>query len=526
MAKTSCEACGSSDAREVYEDGHSYCFSCGSYFKADGEAPKDKAGGKKLVNGVTVKALKSRNLQEDTCKLYGYGVAKYNGKPCQVATLRDAKGRRTGQKLRFKNKDFLFIGDSKPKTLFGRHLCRDSGKMIVVTEGEIDAMSVTQVMGKQYPAVSVPQGAKDAAKSIKANLEWLSKFDKVVLAFDADEDGRVAAEECAQVLPPGKAHIVNWPEDTKDANDLLKSRRYKELTNAVWGASQWRPDEIVAGEDLWDLVLTPPSAGLELPYPVLNEMTLGARAGEIVTVCAGSGIGKSEFVRQIAYKFAQRGEKVGYIALEESVRRTVLGLMGLHMDRRLHMEDVTKLDRQDLHKAFTETVSKFVLYDHFGSLAVDNLVARVRYMARALDVRWIVLDHVSIVISGTEDGDERRMLDNVMTALRSLAEEAGVGIFVVSHLKRPKDGSYNEGRKVSLTDLRGSAALEQLSDTVIGLERNQQDEANADLTTVRLLKCRWTGKTGRADFLRYDHETGWMNPCDGPQSEFEEEDPY
>jgi len=45
---------------------------------------------------------------------------------------------------------------------------------------------------------------------------------------------------------------------------------------------------------------------------------------------------------------------------------------------------------------------------------------------------------------------------------------------------------------------------------VVGLERNQQDKDNANLTTIRILKNRWTGETGIACHLEYSKETGRM----------------
>jgi twinkle protein len=131
-------------------------------------------------------------------------------------------------------------------------------------------------------------------------------------------------------------------------------------------------------------------------------------------------------------------------------------------------------------------------------------------MAKALDVDYIVLDHLSIVVSGLGDGDERRMIDNTMTKLRSLVEECNIGMIVVSHLKRPEGKGHEDGAATSLAHLRGSAAIAQLSDIVLGLERNQQDPANKNVTALRVLKNRFTGDTGLCCHLQYDKNTGRM----------------
>ena len=151
------------------------------------------------------------------------------------------------------------------------------------------------------------------------------------------------------------------------------------------------------------------------------------------------------------------------------------------------------------------------MYDHWGSIQGDNLLGRIRYMAKVLDVEYVVLDHLSIVVSGIGDGDERRMIDNTMTMLRSLVEETKIGMILVSHLKRPDGKGHEEGAITSLAQLRGSASIAQLSDMVIGLERNQQDPDNKNQTIVRVLKNRFSGETGIATALHYNQDTGALN---------------
>ena len=133
-------------------------------------------------------------------------------------------------------------------------------------------------------------------------------------------------------------------------------------------------------------------------------------------------------------------------------------------------------------------------------------------MIRSCGCRWIILDHLSLVVSGLTDGDERRNIDNAMTRLRSLVQETGAGVLLVSHLKRP-DGNkgHEEGQRTTLAQLRGSAAIGQLSDIVIGLERDLQDEDAKNITTIRCLKNRFSGVTGVCCNLRFDPDTGRMS---------------
>ena len=130
------------------------------------------------------------------------------------------------------------------------------------------------------------------------------------------------------------------------------------------------------------------------------------------------------------------------------------------------------------------------------------------------DCKWVVVDHLHMLVSALAEGDERRAIDNIMTRLRSMVEETGAGIILVSHLRRV-DGNkgHENGISVSLSHLRGSNSIAQLSDCVIALERNQQseDELEARTTKLRVLKSRYTGDVGMATALVYDKETGRLS---------------
>ena len=505
----SCEKCGSSDARAEYSDGSSYCFSCSAYLKGDGEPQMEETQvcmNLGLIEGHTT-ALTKRNIHAETCEKFGYKVGTYNGQPVQIADYRNKEGRVVAQKLRFHNKDFMILGEASEMTLFGQHLF-NGGKMVVVTEGEIDCLSVSQTQGNKWPVVSIPTGAQSAVKAIKKNMEWLEKFEKVVFMFDNDEAGIKASKACASLLSVGKARVATLP--LKDANDLLMAGRGAEIVDAMWNAKEYRPDGIVGGSELWDYITKVDlQESVSYPYAGVSAMTHGLRKGELVTICAGSGIGKSQFCRELAHWLLRNGKTIGYIALEESVRRTALGILAIEASKPLHIKPES-ITPQELENLFVGTIKdRFFTYDHFGSMDSENLLNRVRFMAKGCGCEYIVLDHLSIVVSGMGDGDERRLIDNTMTKLRSLVEELKIGLVLVSHLKRPEGRGHEDGATTSLSQLRGSAGIAQLSDIVIGLERDQQADGNErNITTIRILKNRFTGETGISCRLDYNKETG------------------
>jgi twinkle protein len=437
-----CPECGSEDNLARYSDGHGFCFGCNHYEPGDGESreagPKSKLA-PELLRGLQYKALPKRGINEKTVRKFGYAVATYNGSPVQVAPFHDAEGAIVAQHIRFPNKDFIWLGEPKSAGLWGQQLWRDAGKMVVVTEGEIDAMSISQLQDNRWPVVSIRSGASGAKKDIAKAVSWLEGFETVVFAFDMDEPGRKAAADCALLLTPGKAKIWTLPEGFKDANDMLVAGKHKELMDCVWGAKVYRPDGIVPVDETWDLLMAEePDSTVPYPWNGIQNKTWGLRLGEIVTFCAGSGVGKSQVCRELAVHLVENKQKVGYIALEESVKRSVRGLVSILVNALVHLPNVRKAIPVETMKAAWEKLNGHVyFYDHWGSIDSDNLFQRIRYLVHACGCKWIVLDHISIIVSGDAEGDERRNIDNLMTKLRSMVEELNIGMLLVSHLKRP-----------------------------------------------------------------------------------------
>ena len=512
-----CPSCGSKDNLARYDDGHGYCFGCGYHEQEKPSGEKSWAAplstsedeGEDQVFKVTgeTRAIASRRITEETCAKWGYKLGDYSGTPAHIAYYYDKKRRPVAAKVRYPDKSFVWIGDSKSVGLYGDWLWRDTGKMIVVVEGEIDALSVSQLQNNKYPVVSVPNGAAGAVRSVRKNISFFEKFEKTIFMFDNDTAGQDAMHECAKLLSPGKAHIAQLP--LKDASDMLVAGRGSEVIDAIWGAKQYRPDGIVNAADLWDTV-SGSNESFRVPYTFegLNKSTHGIGLRELTTITAGTGVGKSAFVREIAYDLLMNKDMtVGMMMLEEGLRRTMQGILGIHMNKVLHVDST--IDEGELRKSFDAVTknNRLHLYDSFGSTDPDVLIEKLRYMAVGLGCNFIVFDHISIAIAGL-DVDDRKALDIMVTKLRSLVEETGVGILMVAHLRRLEGNKGHEnGVTTSLSHLRGSQSIAQTSDVVIGLERDQQGE-NRNTTTVRILKNRFSGITGEACKLLYCETTG------------------
>lgn len=511
-----CENCHSSDANSLYDDGHQHCFACGHTVFSDENNSEYTVKRKNSMKAVdikgTIKSIPDRGITQQTCEKFG--VTQDESK--QYYPYANSDGSIVAVKSRtVADKSFSISGSFGAAALFGQHLFHSGGKYVTVYEGELDALAGYQLTGSQWPSVSIRNGAQAALKDCKAQYEWLNSFDNIVICFDADEPGQKAAKEVAELFGQ-KAKIVKHKSGYKDACEYLQSGATKEFVNEWWKAEAYVPDGIVNAADLWEEICTPePAAEAQYPWKGLNKLLYGFRRAELITVTAGSGLGKSQFLREILYHLLKTTDwKIGGLFLEESTRKTARSIMSLHANKLLHLPD-TPVTEQELKEAFDATLgtNRVYLFDHFGSSDVDNIANRIRYMAKACDCRVIFLDHISIVVSGLDNGDERKAIDNMMTKLRTLVQELEVTLICVSHLRRPQgNAGHEDGQAVSLSQLRGSGAIAQLSDAVITLERNSmaENELGRHRTKVAVAKNRYSGATGPACDLQYIKETGRM----------------
>lgn len=459
-------------------------------------------------------AVPSRCIDKATAQSHGFGEAKMSGKTCQAFTYCDSKGEPVAQKVKFKGKKFTIVGDASKMQLWQQHRYAPGGKKLLITEGETDLLCWQSInAGKEWPAVSLPNGADPKAKAIRENLEFVASFDEVILCFDNDEAGRKCADAAMEILPPGKAKIMKIPGGYNDICEAAAAGLKSELRDAYWNAKVHRPDGIVGSEEILDAVINFEAIGVPSPWSGLNEKTYGFREGELVTITAGTGIGKSHVCRVLANHLIQQGHRIGYISLEESLARTGLGMLEQVLKKPLHLGRDGITDKE-IREAWAKHLDgKVSVFNHFGSMDADNLLSKIRYMRVVDGCNFIILDHLSILVSGWDGatGDERRLIDNVMTTLRSLVAQTGVGMILVSHLSRldSKQKTHEEGGRPRLRDLRGSQSIPQLSDTVLALSRNQQGD-RPNLSEMWVLKCRYTGLTGKACNLEYAPSTGEM----------------
>ncbi len=522
---TSCESCGSSDANAVYSDGSAYCFSC----------RKNTAAGTEYTEvefNVVQSQLTLDEIQQlpiDTFRgiskkvLYNAGVKiEYDDKrniTSHYYPITVNKKIKAYKKRIVATKDFRVVGKAEVPELFNQV---NSGKRknLVITEGEVDCLSILEMLTKakaQFDVVSIVNGAQSARRNIASNLDFVNKYEKVFIAFDNDEHGIEAAKDVAHIIKPGKAHIVNSIH--KDANEALSKDLIDEYLQDIWGAKVYKPDAFITGEKIWQ-AFKERSEIKSVAYPDclkgLNDKLFGMRLGEITLFTSGTGSGKSTVVKETILNLLEKTEdKIGLISLEESIGDTATKLIGMSIMKNIRMPgDVTDEEaRKGYEKVFGD--ERLILLDHQGSVADSSLLDRIEYLA-ALGCNYLILDHITIAVSeGVDGATGNEAVDKVMSSLLKIVKRYNIHLTLISHLRKSsgEGKSFEEGVMPNLDSIKGSGSIKQISFDIIGFARNMMAAEKSDRNIVKfaVLKSRFSGDTGMCGQANYNVDTGRLN---------------
>lgn len=533
--------CGSSDAFS-YKDGDKfgYCFSCGESSPVDEDMvvpvkkPSTRVTSMTLddIQELEIRGFEERKIKKNVAAYYDVRVQydeSGNIKAHLYPYTRD--GKLVAYKRRTLPKKFQTIGDWKDVDLFNQTKARGSDRL-VITEGEIDAMSVSAAQyekyGKFFPVVSLTSAA--VLETLIRNRQWVRSFKEVVLCFDQDDAGRKATEEAAKIIGYDKVKICTLPE--KDANEVWLKQGGNELLNCLFNAQAYSPAGIVRGEAIWEQFTAIQDAVIVAYPPALAELQeklRGIRQGDLDLFTSGTGAGKSTVIKEIMLHLHEKTEDmIGLVSLEESVGDTAEKFVGMALKKNLARLD-KKLTDEELRKGFEKVFSdeRIMLLDHQGAVSDDSLLDKIEYMA-LMGCKYIVLDHITIAVSeGAEGRTGNEAFDFVMNGLLKIVKKHNIWLGVISHLRKTDNKSkpFEQGYMPSLDDIKGSGSIKQISFNVIAFCRDMThaDAKIRNTIRFRVLKARRSGDTGDAGAASYDPKTGRLSKSDLTDFDFDEE---
>lgn len=494
-------------------------------------------------------ALLERGLSQEDAILYEIRTAlstKDGKTPVKTYfPYRNKQGEIIGYKTRDwtlpKEHDFHFgvVGAVKISCqMFGQNLCEKGGKKLFIVEGEeeavalrnciIQSMKGTKWEGRLNPnVVSVSCGTGNAAESVAHNLDFVSSFSEIILAFDSDQatpkelskgimKGKEATEDVAGLLLTNNLYTLTHPHGCKDSRDCLLAGYAVELGKiCAFGLEKYSPEKIVSGNDVdIDALIKPLREGHYINrYPSLMEKLHGIRTGnELITYTAFSGVGKSTLSREIAWELCSAGYKVGFIFLEEPTIKTQQSLICLELGVRLpdfRVNPLAVATKEGIQAAKDKVLSngRTFFLDHFGSLKVEKLMQQIKYLYFICGCEHIFIDHISMVVAGLESNNERKDIDMLYEELAAFITNNNITIHAVCHLKRvderTKDGEDGQPywRQVKKEMLRGSSGIEAMSSCIIALENEVLPDETRGRVRTKILKDREWGILGVCDTM-------------------------
>lgn len=517
-----CPNCDSSDAYQLYDDGHGYCYSCKTDVqnkqvdneedvcypsKNTIEDTKDivedtkdivKDNKDTLICGRGIYLYKTlRGISENTMKKYNTQVKEVDGVEVSVGFPYHMDDKHAMKIRRLDHKEFFSMGDMNHMALFGMDVFSPGqGSSITITEGELDAMSAYQMLGSKRTVVSV-RGSSSALKDCKKAFDFISSYDKIYLCLDNDKAGQDATKEVAALFDVNKIHHVKMGE-FKDANEYLDNGKQRAFISIWHEAKKFMPKGIISSFSEVERILDEQANQSIATYPfeTLNTMTHGIRTKEVVLFTAQEKVGKTEIIRAIEHHLIKTtDDNIGIIHLEEGERRAIQGLVGYELQLPAHLPD-SGLSNQDTIEAYKKLAGRddrVHYYAHFGSDDPNTILDRVRYLAAACNCKFIFLDHITMVVTGFEGDDERKKLDFLSTRLAGMARDLDFCLFLVSHV--------NDAGQT-----RGSRNIAKVADILIHLERDVEaaDERTRNTTTMMVRGNRFSGATGPSSILRFN----------------------
>ena len=504
---------------------------------------------------------KDRGIRKEICERYGVRAAlsEKDGKTVEAYYFPsfNQKGVLTGFMKQdvTKGKDeeghWLAVGSvSIGNKLFGQDVAESINRKranLVCTEGGWDCLSTFQALvdnvkgtkyeGMEPQVVSIPLGTKNAVEAILHNEAYVTSHDALTTFFDDDHctpaeakkgvmRGHEAREAVAAALIDSGMSIMSITAEMgfKDASDYIQAGKSTELAKLVqFGKKPFSTEKIVrASEISFETLIEPQPQGVMIDcFPKLMQKMNGFRTKELTLLLAPSNVGKSTVCSILARKFMDANHKIGMIFLEEGNKETFQRLVAsdLKVNYLKFKRNPLSVATEEMIRASYEKIvnnDQLVLLDHFGSMPIDSLMAKVKHMVLVEGCKYILLDHVSAVISGNESDNERKDLDIVMTNLASFCAANEVHLVVVCHINRqdshqflPQRGKEAEPFWVNVRkeSARGSAALEQFSWNILALEPEIMPDFSRGRVRIKVLKTRFGDSLGIADAFTLDPET-------------------
>lgn len=417
--------------------------------------------------------------------------------------------------------DKAFIQQQGSEQVFYQPVALDLTKPLIITEGEVDALTCVEVGWTNV--VSVPGGAPskisegrvDPSEDRKFAYIWeakniLDKVPAVILAVDADIPGTALREELARRIGKSKCKTVTYPEGCKDLNDVLVKHGDLEVISVLSGAEAWPIEGVFNAKhfesQVFDLYTKGLGSGESTGYADLDEYYTVV-PGQLTVVTGYPSSGKSNFVDQLMVNLARDKDwKFAVCSFENPPAMHIPKLCELYLKQPFFEGPTPRMDRNELSKALEWVNDHFILLDTIAESTIESILDRAQSAVAQLGVRGLVIDPYNFVDlhSTTTETDA---ISRMLTRVQAFAKAAGIHVWFVAHPAK----QMRQGEALPVPDgmsISGSMAWWAKADVGMTVHRKEGIEV-----LIRIWKCRWrwTGQTGDVSLI-YDRSCGAYHP--------------
>ena len=490
-----CPECGAKDAYTEFEPGRGYCHSEGkNIFTKEFVRVEDKE-----VKSFTYEGI--RGLDKDVSEMYGIQLQlDKDGKPVRYAY----KYPHTIKYRDYHNKAKTWTKDTGlgMKKFFGPNFNAGSSKRIYITEGEFDAASLYQSLGRTYPVISLPS-ASIGDDFISKNYEYLKSFQEVVYAGELDKAGRGAAERLYKAIPEKFWYVplTKW----KDANEAIQAGDTEELKWAALKPIRWTPDNFFCSDEavLKAVREESPYEYVSSGHKGLDSKIRGLVKGGLTFIKSPPGSGKTELFRFLERNLLENSpkEKLGIMHMEEVKSLTYRAMATYELGKNVRTKDDaidSGVSEEDVEKAAVKAAKgeRTIIFEMKSGDDPIEVINYCRLAAGVYGANYIFIDHIQRLayLSGVDGATG--VLTRLASNLAQLSKELNIGIIIISHINEDGHTKY-------------AKSLEEEAIICLKIERDKEATETDERNTTRFYveKNRPFSKLGYAGAVLYDEET-------------------
>lgn len=452
-----------------------------------------------------VKYMANRGITETICSKYNITSSKDDENILVFPFYDDAdnltfiKYRKTNYDPdKDKNKEWC-MRDTKP-ILFGMSQCNLDNKTLIMTEGQIDSLSVAQAGFEN--AVSVPTG-KNGFSWIPYCWNWLQKFDTLIIFGDKENDSITLLEDMSIRFNGLVKHVrVEDYRDCKDANEILQKYGPEQIKQCINNAI---PCEVKEIKDITDIKkvniadLEKFSTGLFN----LNKVLGGFYMGQVILLTGERGKGKST----LASQFGTMALKAGYTTFFYSgelmdwyfrnwIDMQIAGDSHINKIRNPYGTYDYSVDGNIYPNIEKWYAGKIKVYDNniIQEDEHDDLIKTIEKSITRYSCRVIFIDNLMTALDDDASTDLYRQQTSFVKQLTRIAKQFNVLIFLIAHPKKNQSGKYDFNND----DVAGSSNITNLVDVVLRYDiprkKDEDDEQEHPARLLQVYKNRLTGK--------------------------------